>query len=143
MFLFENLKLLFTNCIVYDTGNADVLWFIPGRINNERGMNMADFMIIELDERLDAGNASELKSEAAKMIETGTGTLILDLKATKFIDSIGLGALVSILKQTAQNNSKVVLAALSPQVRQIFELTRLHRLFDIYESVEEAAETDG
>ena len=100
-------------------------------------------MIIELDERLDAGNASELKSEAAKMIETGTGTLILDLKATKFIDSIGLGALVSILKQTAQNNSKVVLAALSPQVRQIFELTRLHRLFDIYESVEEAAETDG
>jgi len=116
--------------------------FIPDD-EYERGMNMNDSQIIRVEERLDSGNAGELKIKASELIASGTGKLILDLTDTKFIDSIGLGALVSILKQTAQNDSKVVLTSLSPQVRQIFELTRLYRLFDIYESPEDAGGVAG
>ena len=100
---------------------------------------MADFQVLRVDERLDSENVDELKKKAFSVIDAGGGAgLILDMSDTKFIDSIGLGALVSILKQTAQKDMKIVLCSLSPQVRQIFELTRLYRLFDIYESVDAA-----
>jgi anti-sigma B factor antagonist len=45
---------------------------------------------------------------------------------------------VSLLKRAAQCGAKVALCSLSPQVREIFEMTRLHRLFDIFESKEDA-----
>ena len=99
---------------------------------------MADFKILEVDERLDSENVDDVKSEAMKVIDAGRGGIILDMSDTKFIDSIGLGALVSILKQAAQKDMKIILCSLSPQVRQIFELTRLYRLFDIFDSVDEA-----
>ncbi len=101
---------------------------------------MPEEQVLKIQERLDSSNVENLKSHAAKLIGSGTDGLILDFSETKFIDSIGLGALVSILKQTAQNDTKVVLCSLSSQVRQIFELTRLYRLFDIFDSIEDAKE---
>ena len=102
---------------------------------------MANFQILRVDERLDSENVDELKKKALSVIEAGGAGIILDMSDTKFIDSIGLGALVSILKQTAQKDMKIVLCSLSSQVRQIFELTRLYRLFDIYDSVDTAMES--
>ena len=95
-------------------------------------------VVIKINERLDSGNVDALKKDVASNLEKSDVDLILDFSNTKFIDSIGLGTLVSILKQTAQKNVKVVLTSLSPQVRQIFELTRLYRLFDIVDSVDDA-----
>ena len=99
---------------------------------------MHDYQIIEIEERLDSENVDKFKKKSAESISSDTSAIILDFSSTKFIDSIGLGALVSILKQTEQHNKSVILAALSPHVRQIFELTKLYRLFEIYESVDEA-----
>jgi anti-sigma B factor antagonist len=99
---------------------------------------MEKFQIIKLEERLDSGNVGDFKKNTAKILNDGVSSVILDFGQTKFIDSIGLGSLVSILKQTAQNNISIVLCSLSPQVRQIFELTRLYRLFNIFESIEDA-----
>jgi anti-sigma B factor antagonist len=96
--------------------------------------------ILKLAERLDSGNADVFKKEALAILESRNPGLLIDFSETKFVDSIGLGALVSILKQSAQKQKKVVLSNLSPQVRQIFELTRLYRLFEIFPTVEEAAE---
>lgn len=95
---------------------------------------------LTLAERLDSNNADVFKKEAVEVLNSPADRLILDFSGTKFVDSIGLGALVSILKQSAQKQKKVVLASLSTQVRQIFELTRLYRLFEIYDTVDEAKE---
>ena len=94
--------------------------------------------VLSVEERLDSGNIDTFKSGAAELLKTGGVGIVIDFTNTKFIDSIGLGALVSILKATTQHDMKVVLCALSPQVRQIFELTRLYRLFDIFENTEDA-----
>ena len=94
---------------------------------------------ITLGERLDAENVDNFKALTKQIIEDPELTgIIIDFSQTKFIDSIGLGALVSVLKTTAQLSIKIALCKLSPQVRQIFELTRLYRLFDIFEKTEEA-----
>jgi len=105
------------------------------------GKKMAKEITLKVDERLDSGNVDYLKRKASELISSGVPGIIIDFSETKFIDSIGLGALVSILKQTTQNDIKIVLCALSPQVRQIFELTRLYRLFDIFDTLEDAKES--
>lgn len=94
--------------------------------------------MLKLAERLDSTNADVFKKEAVAVLNTGAPGLIIDFSGTRFVDSIGLGALVSILKQSALKQKKIVLVSLSPQVRQIFELTRLYRLFEIFATVEEA-----
>ena len=99
---------------------------------------MEKHRIIKIEERLDAENASVFKEKIEKLINTGEAGIVLDFSNTKFIDSIGLGSLVSILKQTANKKMSIMLCSLSPQVRQIFELTKLYRLFEIFDSLEEA-----
>jgi anti-sigma B factor antagonist len=94
--------------------------------------------ILKLAERLDSNNSDIFKQEAIVVLDADFPGLIIDFSGTKFVDSIGLGALVSILKQSALKHKKVVLVSLSPQVRQIFELTRLYRLFEIFPTLEDA-----
>jgi anti-sigma B factor antagonist len=60
------------------------------------------------------------------------------MAAIDFIDSSGLGALVGALKGVSKEKGEIRIAGLSPEVRTIFELTRLHRIFDIYENIETA-----
>jgi anti-sigma B factor antagonist len=108
---------------------------------NYGAQKMSEEQILKVESRLDSGNVDILKNKTSVMIDSGVPGIILDFSDTKFIDSIGLGSLVSILKQTTQNDIKIVLCSLSPQVRQIFELTRLYRLFDIFDSIEDAKES--
>ena len=94
--------------------------------------------ILDAPERLDASNADTFKERALGLLEAG-GVVVVDFSGTKFIDSVGLGCLVSLLKRAASNDgAKVVLCSLSPQVMQIFEMTRLHRLFEIFDTREDA-----
>jgi anti-sigma B factor antagonist len=100
---------------------------------------MSDFIHVHnVQERLDSDNVADFKAKTSEFLQTGGSGIVIDFSNTKFIDSIGLGALVSVLKSTTQINMKIMLCSLSPQVRQIFELTRLYRLFDIFDTIEDA-----
>lgn len=94
--------------------------------------------MIKISKRLDASNVAEFKTEALSVLEQTPVGIIVNFSNTLFIDSAGLGSLVSILKTAAQSNKKLALVCLSPQVSQIFELTKLYRIFDIYDSLEKA-----
>jgi anti-sigma B factor antagonist len=94
---------------------------------------------ISLEERLDAENVNEFKVLTKQVLDDPEANgIVINFENTKFIDSIGLGALVSFLKATVQLNIKIALCKFTPQVKQIFELTRLYRLFDIFETINEA-----
>lgn len=84
------------------------------------------------EERLDAHNSGDLKEYLQRTLENGTHELIVDLSAVCFIDSSGLGALLSGYKNANLRQGYLVLAGLQPRVQSMFELTRLHRVFDIY-----------
>jgi len=56
------------------------------------------------------------------------------MAGVNFIDSSGLGTLVGILRTVEKEGGQVRIAGLIPEVLVIFELTRLHRIFDIYET---------
>ena len=91
-----------------------------------------------MGERLDADNADILKAKIKELFEDGSKTLLVDLAAVRFIDSSGLGALVSGFKSAMSHKGQLVLCGLQEQVRSMFDLTRLNRVFDIYASEEEA-----
>lgn len=100
-------------------------------------MDATQVVTVTVKERLDSASASEFKAEIAIVAQSAKG-IVIDLATTTFIDSAGLGALVSLLKQCNQRGLRLFLAGLTPQVRQIFELTRLYRLFDIFETAAQA-----
>ena len=91
---------------------------------------------VPVDE-LDASNASELKRDIAPLLQANT-KVVLDLSRVRFMDSSGLGAMLSCLRQLTAKKGDLKLCGMSKQVRAAFELVRLHRIFDIYGSRAEA-----
>lgn len=96
-------------------------------------------VLIEVkEERLDAHNSSELKTEMLTLFDDGKHNIVIDLKDVRFVDSSGLGSLVSGFKNASARNGNLKLCGLQPQVKSMFELTRLHRVFEIFPDSEEA-----
>ncbi len=93
------------------------------------------------EDRLDANNSEELKVELRRLFEIGAKNLIIDLKEVLFIDSSGLGVLVSGYKNASVLHGSLRLSNLQSQVKSMFELTRLHRVFDIYTTVDDALQS--
>jgi anti-sigma B factor antagonist len=91
---------------------------------------------IPVDE-LDASNAGEFKRDIAPVLQTNN-RLVLDLSRLRFVDSSGLGAMLSCLRQLSAKSGDLKLCGMSKQVRGLFELVRMHRIFDIFSTKEEA-----
>jgi anti-sigma B factor antagonist len=90
-------------------------------------------------EELDASNVGDFKRDMAPVLEAHT-KLVFDLHRLHFTDSSGLGAFLSCLRHVNARGGDVKLCGMSPQVRAVFELVRLHRIFDIYSTPEEAVQ---
>jgi anti-sigma B factor antagonist len=98
----------------------------------------AAVLLLVEEDRLDAHNSGDLKNQMLKLFEEGKHNLVVDLQAVRFVDSSGLGALVSGFKNASSRNGNLKLAGLQLQVKSMFELTRLHRVFEIYTDSGEA-----
>ncbi len=81
--------------------------------------------------------AGDLKQEVRTAIRDGMREIHLDLGKTEFVDSAGLGALVALHKSAIEVDGSLHLGALQPTVYAVFELTRLHRVLSIRDSVPE------
>jgi len=88
-------------------------------------------------EELDASNSSEFKRDIGPLLQSQS-KLVLDLSQLRFVDSSGLGAMLSCLRQLSAKGGDLKLSGMSKQVRALFELVRMHRIFDIYGTKEEA-----
>jgi anti-sigma B factor antagonist len=91
---------------------------------------------VPVDE-LDASNAPEFKRDIAPLLEANA-KLVLDLGRLRFVDSSGLGAFISCLRKLNAKGGDLKLYGMSKQVRAVFELVRMHRVFDIVGTREDA-----
>ena len=82
---------------------------------------------------LAAGNAESFREEVSSALPPGVKAIEIDLSDTEFVDSCGLGALIALYKQVNNGHEAVPLRLINPTpaVQQLFELTRLHRIFEI------------
>lgn len=102
-------------------------------VDNVDGVAVAAMPVDELD----ASNSGEFKRDIAQVLQAQT-KLVLDLSQLRFVDSSGLGAMLSCLRQLSARGGDLKLCSMSKQVRALFELVRMHRIFDIYPTRDDA-----
>ena len=92
--------------------------------------------VTELQE-LGAANSSLFREQLRAALPETLKAIDIDLSMTRFVDSCGLGALISLHKTATSRNGDVKVRLLNPTppVQQIFELTRMHRLFEIVKTM--------
>lgn len=95
-------------------------------------------LLVLANERLDAHNSDLVKGKIRDVFESGAKDVVVDMSEVRFIDSSGLGAMVSGFKNAISHHGRLVLSGLQAQPRSMFDLTRLTRVFDIYENAEAA-----
>lgn len=88
-------------------------------------------------ESLDASNTKEFRRDIASVLD-GNSKVVFDLHQLRFVDSSGLGALLSCLRQLNAAGGDLKLCGMQKPVRALFELVRMHRIFDIFNAREEA-----
>jgi len=93
---------------------------------------------IETSGELDLYSAPELKRRLSAAIDEGNGTLVVDLTQATFVDSTTLGVLVGAKKRLAPEGGSVSVVCPQNEVRRLFEVTGINRVFEIYETREEA-----
>ncbi len=89
-------------------------------------------VISVLESRLDAAVAISFKDIIRDLSGTDAGPVILDLGQVEFLDSSGLGAIVGVMKMLGPDRP-LEIAALTPNVRKLFRLTRMDTVFKIHD----------
>jgi anti-sigma B factor antagonist len=84
---------------------------------------------------LDGVTANELKSQVLDLIKKEVDIVLLDMKGVNFMNSSGIGTLVATLKVVRQNEKQLYLCGLSDQVKMIFKLTKMDRVFKPFEDL--------
>ena len=88
-----------------------------------------DDTLIEVGGQLIVGNRQLLKEQVLDQLERGDRKFILDFSKTDYIDSSGLGVLVTLSKKIREQEGQLSLVSLSEDLRTLFELTKLDTLF--------------
>ena len=99
--------------------------------------------IVTLDGRLDLATGGNLKEEVKKLCDEGAKRIHLNLQKVDFINSSGLGALVSVMKQVRFKKVRLTLSNLAAHVLEIFDITQLSHVFEIFDTEQEALESTG
>ena len=88
-----------------------------------------DVTLIEVGGQLIVGNRQLLKEQVLEQLERGDRKFIVDFSKTDYIDSSGLGVLVTLSKKIREQEGQLSLVSLSEDLRTLFELTKLDTLF--------------
>jgi anti-sigma B factor antagonist len=97
-----------------------------------------DVLVVKLlGARLDAKNADEFRSTISGYISGGNERIVLDMSQVDFVDSSGLGAMVSVLKSLG-NENRLGICGTQESVMRMFKLTRVNKVFNIFDGETQA-----
>ena len=99
-----------------------------------------DYLVVTIEDvRLDAVLANPFKDYMIELMKKGQNNFILDLSKVSFMDSSGLGAVVAVRKELqSAEGENLFLASPQPAVSDLFDLTCMDKVFNIYDSVNDA-----
>lgn len=100
--------------------------------------NAAGVAILRIEGQLIVGNRQELKTLVQEGLDRGDRKFLIDCSQTGYIDSSGLGALVSLSKKVREVQGELRISGLNEDLRALFELTKLDTLFLISPTAEDA-----
>lgn len=88
-------------------------------------------VVIKLEGSLYVEDALLLRTKALSYFQEGHNNFLIDLSQVDYIDSSGLGALVALQKRALEHHGSLKLHGLTGVVQELFELTRLNKIFEI------------
>lgn len=101
-----------------------------------------ELMVLKpMSQNIDALVSNEFKGRVLDLISQGNNYFVLNLSEVKFIDSSGLGAMISILKTITLNNGDIVICELTNPVQNLLTLTRMNSIFKMCASEKEGLES--
>ncbi len=92
-----------------------------------------DIAILAPDGKLDHDSAPEIRQN--RSIIDPDKMVVIDLEKVDFIDDSGLGAIICALRNKRNANGVTVLSGMNHRLRIIFEITNIHKLFNIFDDV--------
>ena len=96
------------------------------------------FAVLEVAGEVDVATAPRLRQQLVETASSGRDTLIVDLSDVEFLDSTGLGVLVSGLKRFRTLGGDLVVVGTRPRILKVFEITGLTTVFGMYDTVDDA-----
>jgi len=93
---------------------------------------------VEVQGEIDVYTSPRVKETINELIDAGHYNMVVNLEGVRYIDSTGLGVLIGALKKVREKNGKIVLICTNPQIKKIFNITGLIKIFDIYKDEAEA-----
>lgn len=97
-----------------------------------------DYAVIHTRGYINNVGGEEIADSAYKLMDDGVRTLLLDLRETKIVNSIGISILIEIVEKMMERDGKVAFCCLTPVIRKTFQIMGLAQYATIYDSEEEA-----
>jgi len=111
------------------------------RISESDGVTRVEFLDRNI---LDEANIQVISSELEELIErTDEPKLLISFANVDHLSSAALGALITINNKVRSKGGQLRLADIDPQIREVFAITKLNRLFQIHDTSQEALESFG
>jgi anti-sigma B factor antagonist len=101
------------------------------------------WVVVALVGELDLASAPEVRTAVVRALADGGAHLVLDLSGVDFVDSLGLGVVVSALKRVRGRGGELAVVVSEERVRRPFTLTGLDSLVPLYDSVDEVVAVAG
>jgi anti-sigma B factor antagonist len=93
---------------------------------------------VEVQGEIDVYTSPRVKETINELIEKGHYQLVINLEGVRYIDSTGLGVLIGALKKVREHNGRILLVCTNPQIKKIFNITGLVKIFEIFKDEDEA-----
>jgi anti-sigma B factor antagonist len=97
-----------------------------------------DTHAVEVQGEIDVYTSPKVKEIVTELIDKGNNHLVINLEGVRYIDSTGLGVLIGALKKVREKEGSINLVCNNPQIKKIFNITGLVKIFGIYKNEEEA-----
>ncbi len=96
--------------------------------------------VIQVGHTLTAATVDTFREQLSgwQAAEPDVKNFVIDLKQVDFMDSAGLGTLIAVLKRITERGGDMKIACLQKKPRMVFEITRAYKVFEIYDTVDEA-----
>ena len=99
--------------------------------------------VLHVEGTVDIATSPELKERLAALVDRGERRLVVDISGVPFIDSTGLGAIVSGSNRIKSNFGRLRVVATSPQTLTVLDISGLLAVLDVFDSVDDAVKGDG
>lgn len=105
-------------------------------VTSRDGVNVVEFADRKI---LDELCIAEIREELTALVDNaGSRTLLLSFKNVDYLSSAALSILITLNNQVGTKKGRLILSDISPQIFEVFKITRLNKLFEIYETAEDA-----